>query len=229
MNRSIALIACVIFLLGNSCGSSSGSESCSLDINDFTNGANAAAAVSVWSCRSSGASSSYTFAFYDDGTGYGSTLGAFTWSETGCQQVDVAAYNGTNQIRDIEGSIASGIGTFRQIQPNGTESTASCTLQSLSASTSGDPGKSETSTTLSLHLENSCYGREPSVNINLIELINENGDDLADPWILRDTTDNSSIAIFYEDQPFRMADAECLFNKESGVECDVDDCIFVYK
>ena len=125
------MIAAFALLLGlSACGGGGGSETCDFEIDSFTNGADVESATSMWNCQSS-SGSEYTFAFYDDGTGVSSALGAFTWSDAGCQSVDIAAYNGTNQIRDIEGSRISGIGTFRQIGPSGTEATASCTLQTL--------------------------------------------------------------------------------------------------
>jgi len=130
MKRALLICAVVLTLGVSACGSSGGSETCDFDISDFTNGASAADTTSIWNCQSS-SGQEYTFAFYDDGTGVSSALGAFTWSDAGCRAVDVVAANGTNQVRDIEGSIASGIGTFRQIGPSGTEVTASCTLQIL--------------------------------------------------------------------------------------------------
>jgi len=130
--KKILVVLMVLSVAAFACGGGGGtSETCAFDVNDFTNGANATAATSVWNCLTSGVSGSYTFAFYNDGAGYSSAVGAFTWEEVGCREVDVVAYNGTNQITDIEGSVASSIGTFTQHHPDGTTSTSSCTIESL--------------------------------------------------------------------------------------------------
>ena len=79
--RSIRKVLLVAALTGifTACGGGDAGGTCSFDIDSFTNGTDAVTVSSVWDCTSS--NSSYTFAFYADGTGYSSALGAFTWQE----------------------------------------------------------------------------------------------------------------------------------------------------
>lgn len=108
-------------------GCGGGSSECAFDPDDFTNGTSSETQGSQWNCTSSG--SSFSFVLFDDGTGVSSALGSFTWTESACRSVDVVASGSTYLIRDLEGSIADGTGSFRQTNPNGSQLTATCTLE----------------------------------------------------------------------------------------------------
>ena len=125
MKKKLSMI-CTLMILTAACGG--GSDSCSVVVEDFTNGANATVTENIWNCIST--NSSFTFAFYDDGTGLSSALGAFTWEEVGCQELDVEAVTGTNHVTNAAGSIASGILTFTQTLGS-TSIHVSCTLGTL--------------------------------------------------------------------------------------------------
>lgn len=215
----IGSFCCVISSLSLvACGGGGTGDSCTFDISDFTNGANASVTQNVWNCASS--NSSYTFAFYGDGAGYSSALGAFTWDEVGCRAVDIVAANGTNQIRAIEGSIASGIGTFTQTTPGGTELTASCTLGNLSASVGRSSSKAYADSDLSL--DTNCEGHDYPEALNITELESR-------LWLLRGSADNTVSASFINGYPFIMFGAECNLDDNLEIVCKADNCIFKYK
>ena len=114
---------------GNNSGSSTTST---FDSSKFTNGANATKATSEWDCNFSGATTNTaTLAFYADGTGTSSAIGAFTWTDVGNNEVDLEGYEGLYKLENLAGSIASGIVTCREITPSGGTVTASCTLKNL--------------------------------------------------------------------------------------------------
>ncbi len=134
MKKLVVICALMTIFIG--CGGggnvSTDDNNSSFDASDFTNGTSSVNSTSQWNCSLSGAStSSVILSFYDDGTGASSSIGVFTWEVVGDQAVDIDAYNGTNQIRDIAGSTSSGIATFRQVTPSGGIITASCTLEAV--------------------------------------------------------------------------------------------------
>lgn len=106
-------------------------DACAFNINDFTNGANALDATTEWSCSASDGQL-FTMSFFDDETGFSSsTAGFFTWSQVGCQPITVVAVDATSHIANPTGSIASGVGTFKQVFSDGTMITVSCILVAL--------------------------------------------------------------------------------------------------
>ncbi|MFH0799806.1 MAG: hypothetical protein V2A66_06450 [Pseudomonadota bacterium] len=123
MKKFLVSMATLSIVGVSACGSIGGSDNCPFNVSSFTNGANAKVPNSVWSCTNSDGRV-YTIGFYDDKTGISSVIGVFTWSETGCQTVDVVASNGTTNITEATGSRASGIVTFIE---NSTITTA-CTI-----------------------------------------------------------------------------------------------------
>ncbi len=211
MNR-ITMAALVLIAIGwFGCGGSD--ESCNFEIADFTNGANASTATSFWNCNSS--NMAYTFAFYDDGAGYSSALGAFTWEEAGCREVDINAVDGTSQIRDIDGSIASGIGTFKQIHPDGSESTASCVLETTEAQSINTLDRTS-STQLALKTE--CSEDIFAQALQLVHLTSGN-------WIIM--IEDEVLATFIDSHPFRISEWECSL-KHDEILCYKGNCILQY-
>ncbi len=215
--KKVIMLATLLIVAGlSACGGGGSDEPCSFDISDFTNGANATVTTSVWNCTSS--ASSYTFAFYNDGTGYSSALGGFTWEEVGCQQVDITDADGIDQIRNLEGSIASGIGTFTQTRPDGSELTTSCTLGTLAASVITSSSKDITA---QLSLKTDCENGEFAKNLILTELDSS-------LWMLVNPANNEVISTFVDDYEFKMFSGECNLDNDEII-CESNDCTFEYK
>lgn len=111
-------------LLLTACGNGGDNNTCS-NIDDFVNGATSKTASSVWSCFSENQTAK--FALFQDGTGISDTIGAFTWEETGCNEI---SYDGIRKglITNISGSIESGVFVFTD-NFKGISIKASCVLQ----------------------------------------------------------------------------------------------------
>ena len=104
------------------------SENCNLEPDDFTNGRDAADADTYWSCLD-GDDNYFEFVFFEDGTGV-SSGGAFTWREISCGKLETQGADGETTFDNIEGSVSSGILTFRQ-RDGGDSLNASCILFDL--------------------------------------------------------------------------------------------------
>lgn len=111
MRKWIALLVFVGFLVG--CGGGGGGGTCDFIIEDFLNGPNAQMQDSFWSCQGGGGA--FDFVAFEDGTGFSTGAGVFTWQETDCREIDFVSSAGSGIITDIQGSIQSGIITYTQI------------------------------------------------------------------------------------------------------------------
>ncbi len=107
MKKTLSVMALVSCLFIAACGSEGG-DSCDFNISSITNGASLATATSIWSCTAG------NLTFTDDGAGLDSSVGAFTWSETGCRSLSVNTASGSADITELSGSTASNVMTFRQ-------------------------------------------------------------------------------------------------------------------
>jgi len=115
------------------CGGGGG-DACDFVLSVFFNGANAEEATSLWDCEGSSPGEivpDFTFQAFDDGTGFSSQLGPFTFQETGCRRASFQSRAGDGSEINIGGSIASGILTFDQISsvPELNNISAGCVLQ----------------------------------------------------------------------------------------------------
>lgn len=150
MKKTILLILFATFLIN--CGGGGENESnniganpdisCTFKASDFTNGDSLQTADFYWSCKTP--YQLYSMFFFDDGTGYSdSGIGAFTWSETGCQELLAHTAYGDQQITNMTGSISSGILVFHQIDVDSNKSAdSSCVLvKGTSASKTLDSDK----------------------------------------------------------------------------------------
>jgi len=79
----------------------------------FLNGPTAEQANSFWDCDSE--VGTFEFQAFEDGTGFSTGVGPFTFQETGCRQITFQSAFGEAMVINIEGSTASGIGTFEQV------------------------------------------------------------------------------------------------------------------
>ncbi|MGE0630925.1 MAG: hypothetical protein AB7O96_00840 [Pseudobdellovibrionaceae bacterium] len=123
----------LILLTAISCGGNSNdlgidpnaAANCDFQISDFTNGDTSQNASSQWNCQSNG--QSFAFQIFDDGTGYSTAGGAFTWSQTGCTDIELESSVATEKVSNINGSIQSGIITFKD-SALGVTANVSCVL-----------------------------------------------------------------------------------------------------
>jgi len=95
MNGLYKIVAVVLLSLGliGGCGGGGGGgdgDACDFVLSVFFNGANADEAISQWDCVGSSPGeivSDFAFQAFDDGTGFSSGVGPFTFQETGCRRI----------------------------------------------------------------------------------------------------------------------------------------------
>ena len=96
------------------CGGGGGSDECDFDFNSFLNGPNAQFADSEWDCIDN-FFELFAFQAFEDGAGFSTDLGPFTFQQIGCRRAAFQSGLGDGEIVNIEGSIASGVLTFDQV------------------------------------------------------------------------------------------------------------------
>jgi len=110
---------------------------CEFFFSAITNGPSGDQANSFWSCQDS--EGTYDLAFFDDGAGLATTLGAFTWQETGCGQAMAQTVEGEVTASNFSGSSESQVLTFQlDFKDTGIRTDNSCFHVALEEETSGD-------------------------------------------------------------------------------------------
>jgi len=110
---------------------------CEFFFSAITNGPSGDQANSFWACQDS--EGAYDLAFFDDGAGLATTLGAFTWQETGCGQAMAQTVEGEVAASNFSGSRESKVLTFQLDFKNiGLRTDNSCFLVALADENSGD-------------------------------------------------------------------------------------------
>jgi len=132
MNGLYKIVAVVLLSLGliGGCGGSGGGEGCDFDFDAFLNGVNAQFADSQWDCIDS-FDQLFSFQAFEDGTGFSTGVGPFTYQQTGCRSLNFQSGAGNGTVSNIQGSIDSGILTFFQTSsvPELNDISAGCLLQ----------------------------------------------------------------------------------------------------
>ncbi len=115
--RAVILIVLVAFMSIGGCGGGDGGGNggCDFDFDSFLNGPNAQSANSEWDCIVEDIVGIIAFQAFEDGTGFSSEIGPFTYQQTGCRSARFQSGEGSGSVVLIEGSIASGILTFTQL------------------------------------------------------------------------------------------------------------------
>ena len=121
-------------LIGGCGGGGGEGDACDFVLSVFFNGANADEATSQWNCEGSSPGEivpDFVFQAFDDGTGFSSAVGPFTFQETGCRRASYQSGAGNATVSNIQGSIDSGILTFFQTSstPELDNISAGCELQ----------------------------------------------------------------------------------------------------
>jgi len=88
-------------------------EQCDFDFDAILNGANTELANSEWTCIDN-FEQVFTVRVFEDGTGFSSSVGFFTFQQTGCRSLDFQSAVGNATVSNLQGSIDSGIVTFFQ-------------------------------------------------------------------------------------------------------------------
>jgi len=114
MRKLISILVLLVLLNIGGCGGGGSSDStCDFDFNSFLNGPNAQQADSQWDCINS-ADEVSSFQAFEDGAGFSSIIGPFTYERIGCRSASVDSAAGSSVVNNIDGSIESGILTFTQ-------------------------------------------------------------------------------------------------------------------
>ncbi len=122
--KSLFTVLALAVMAFSACGSDGGD--CDIDYTPFMNGADADHDDSAWVCASDDIDP-FLFQIFEDGTGISSEIGAFTWEESGCGEFAVeGALDQT--ISNIDGSVASGIGSFDITFEDGDTASVGCEL-----------------------------------------------------------------------------------------------------
>lgn len=126
------IVLIVAFLAVGGCGGGGGNdEECDFDFDSFLNGPNATEATTAWDCEDQFAF--FAFQAFEDGTGFSTGVGAFTFQRAGCRRAVFQSGSGNGEIKNLEGSIDSGILTYEQVSdnPNLNTGPAACILVDL--------------------------------------------------------------------------------------------------
>ena len=120
MNRLYKIVAVVLLslgLIGGCGGGGGGDDACDFVLSAFFNGANANQATSLWDCVGSSPGEivdDIEFQAFEDGTGFSTGVGVFTFQQTGCRSLNFQSGAGNATVSNIQGSINSGFLTFFQ-------------------------------------------------------------------------------------------------------------------
>jgi len=132
MNELCKIVSVVLlsFFIIGSCGGSGGGEGCDFDFDAFLNGANAQVADSQWDCVDN-FDELFSFQIFEDGTGFSTGVGVFTYQQTGCRSLNFQSAPGNATVSNIQGSIDSGFLTFFQTSstPELNDISSACVLQ----------------------------------------------------------------------------------------------------
>ena len=123
--RQVLVFILLTVLVVTGCGG--GDDNCDFEFSSFLNGQDERSQTSEWDCVTE-ENHIFSFAAFEDGTGFSTDVGVFTYQQTGCRRAAFQSEFGSGDIVDIQGSRASGVLTFTQISDDLGDVSAFCVL-----------------------------------------------------------------------------------------------------
>ena len=116
MKRLILLLGSALLVI-STLDMAGGCSSCGFSFLAIINGPSLSKGTSYWDCSDNVVELPDYIAFFIDGSGVSSSLGAFTWKETGCGIADLTTDLGEFMATDFQGSRDSGTMSFQIQEP----------------------------------------------------------------------------------------------------------------